>query len=237
MCRFLIEKVGKSVPLKINQTGKPSDDIAISSITPDSSEVIVMGDADVLAKINEISVDVSVASITADTVREVTIPVPDGAKSVQPQTVEVRIKTAKKSNSDSEDRNTDQNEPDSNTNGNETPDSNTNGNSNSSSDTKDTSKTFSNLDVFTRGLPDKYTAQMITPANGKVNITLNGPQSTINQISASNITAIADLSSVTEGEYSTKIQVNNLPSQVTYKLSVSTAEFLIKLKEEEESRG
>ncbi|EMG27782.1 hypothetical protein X560_1351 [Listeria fleischmannii 1991] len=232
-----IEKVGKSVPLKINQTGKPSDDITISSITPDSSEVIVMGDADVLAKINEISVDVSVASITADTVREVTIPVPDGAKSVQPQTVEVRIKTAKKSNSDSENRNTDQNESDSNTNDNETPDGNTNGNSDSSTDTKDTSKTFSNLDVFTRGLPDKYTAQMITPANGKVNITLNGPQNTINQISASSVTAIADLSNVKEGEYSTKIQVNNLPSQVTYKLSVSNAEFLIKLKEEEDSRS
>ncbi len=216
-----VEKVGKSVPLKINQTGTPSDDITISSITPDTKEVVVEGEADVLDKINQISVDVDVSNITADTVQKVTIPVPNGAKSVQPQTVEVRIKTAKKSNNDS---NTNQNEPDSNNDTNQGSDDEPDGD-------QTVSKTFQSLDVFTRGLPSAYTAEMITPANGKVNVTLSGPRNTINQISESSITAIADLSNAKEGEYSTKIQVNNLPSKVSYKLSVSTADFLIKVKE------
>ncbi|WP_088810962.1 MULTISPECIES: YbbR-like domain-containing protein [Listeria] len=215
-----VEKVGKSVPLKINQTGTPSEDITISSITPETKEVVVEGDADVLAKIDEISVNVNVSNITADTVQEVTIPVPNGAKSVQPQTVEVRIKTVKKSNDDS---NANQNEPDSN-------DDNPNSDDGTDGD-QTVSKTFQSLDVFTRGLPSTYTAQMITPTNGKVNVTLSGPRSTINQISASSITAVADLSNAKEGEYSTRIQVNNLPNKVSYKLSVSTADFLIKLKE------
>lgn len=90
-----VEKVGKSVPVKIKQEGTPESDIEISSMTPDKSEVVVVGDDAVLEKIKEIEIPIDVSKIKADTVKEVTVPVPTGAKSVQPTTIEVKIKTVK----------------------------------------------------------------------------------------------------------------------------------------------
>lgn len=49
-----VEKVGKSVPVKIKQEGTPESDIEISSMTPDKSEVVVVGDDAVLEKLKKL---------------------------------------------------------------------------------------------------------------------------------------------------------------------------------------
>ncbi|MDT9081575.1 CdaR family protein, partial [Escherichia coli] len=61
-----VEKVGKSVPVKIKQEGTPESDIEISSMTPDKSEVVVVGDDAVLEKIKEIEIPIDVSKIKAD---------------------------------------------------------------------------------------------------------------------------------------------------------------------------
>lgn len=90
-----MRKSGNQYRLKIKQEGTPESDIEISSMTPDKSEVVVVGDDAVLDKIKEIEIPIDVTKIKADTVKEITVPVPTGAKSVQPTTIEVKIKTVK----------------------------------------------------------------------------------------------------------------------------------------------
>ncbi|WP_099222428.1 YbbR-like domain-containing protein [Listeria costaricensis] len=216
-----VNKVGKSVPLTIKQTGSPPDDLSISSITPDRDEVVVIGDDEVLDKINKIELSVDVSNITADTVKEITIPVPEGATSVQPSTVEVKIKTAKKSSNDSSDSQS------STTDSTTDQGSNTNDTSDDSTNT-DISKTFSDVSIAETGLKDDLTATLTSPSNGKVSVTVKGPSSTVNGLSSSSFKVIADLSKATEGEnYSAKLAINNLPSDVSYTLSQTTAKYTI----------
>lgn len=213
-----VEKVGKSVPVKIKQEGTPESDIEISSMTPDKSEVVVVGDDAVLEKIKEIEIPIDVSKIKADTVKEVTVPVPTGAKSVQPATIEVKIKTVKKS----EANNTTTSD---NNQGTDTSDENTDDNS-----TK-ISKSFSNMQVYMSGLKNTFDAQMITPANGKVSVTITGEKKTVDGIAAKDLSVIANLSKSKAGNYSIPLELNGLPDNVAYVINPRRADFIITDKE------
>lgn len=212
-----VEKVGKSVPVKIKQEGTPENDIEISSMTPDKSEVVVVGDDAVLEKINEIEIPIDVSKIKADTVKEVTVPVPTGAKSVQPTTIEVKIKTVKKSEAN--------NTTSENNQGTDTSDENTDDNS-----TK-ISKSFSDMQVYMSGLKNTFDAQMITPANGKVSVTITGEKKTVDGIAAKDLSVIANLSKSKAGNYSIPLELNGLPDNVAYVINPRRADFIITDKE------
>ncbi|MBF2520622.1 YbbR-like domain-containing protein [Listeria marthii] len=212
-----VEKVGKSVPVKIKQEGTPENDIEISSMTPDKSEVVVVGDDAVLEKIKEIEIPIDVSKIKADTVKEVTVPVPTGAKSVQPTTIEVKIKTVKKSEAN--------NTTSENNQGTDTSDENADDNS-----TK-ISKSFSNMQVYMSGLKNTFDAQMITPANGKVSVTITGEKKTVDGIAAKDLSVIANLSKSKAGNYSIPLELNGLPDNVAYVINPRRADFIITDKE------
>lgn len=213
-----VEKVGKSVPVKIKQEGTPENDIEISSMTPDKSEVVVVGDDAVLEKIKEIEIPIDVSKIKADTVKEVTVPVPTGAKSVQPTTIEVKIKTVKKSEANN-------NTTSDNNQGTDTSDENTDDNS-----TK-ISKSFSSMQVYMSGLKNTFDAQMITPANGKVSVTITGEKKTVDGIAAKDLSVIANLSKSKAGNYSIPLELNGLPDNVAYVINPRRADFIITDKE------
>lgn len=218
-----VEKVGKSVPVKIKQEGTPESDIEISSMTPDKSEVVVVGDDAVLEKIKEIEIPIDVSKIKADTVKEVTVPVPTGAKSVQPTTIEVKIKTVKKSEANNNPTTSDSNNQDTDTTDNNTDDSGDN-------NTK-ISKSFSNMQVYMSGLKNTFDAQMITPANGKVSVTITGEKKTVDGIAAKDLSVIANLSKSKAGSYSIPLELNGLPDNVAYVINPRQADFIITDKE------
>ncbi|MEN2666315.1 CdaR family protein [Listeria aquatica] len=230
-----VNKVGKSVPLKLKAEGNLPDNISIQSMTTDQDEVVVVGDDDVLKDIDQITVNVPVSSLTADTVKEVKIPVPSGAKAVQPSSIEVRIKTAKKSSGD-------ENSSNESGNGNEDAEENhSSGNTNEQSDSgqenneedTESSKTLSGHTISTESLPANLTATLISPANGKVNLTLHGKSSLLNGLNSSNVSVTTNLANATVGRYSTMIEVGGIPRGVTYSLSTSTAVFTVEEKNEE----
>ncbi|MBF2663229.1 CdaR family protein [Listeria seeligeri] len=223
-----VEKVGKSVPIKIKQEGTPESDIEISSMTPDKSEVVVVGDDAVLDKIKEIEIPIDVSKIKADTVKEVTVPVPNGAKSVQPTTIEVKIKTIKKSEANTETNTSDNNKND---------DTDSNDSTKDDSGDNDTkiSKSFSNIQVYMSGLKSTLDAQMITPANGKVSVTITGEKKTIDGISAKDLSVIANLSKGKAGDYSIPLELNGLPDNVAYVINPTNADFILTEKEAQNS--
>lgn len=223
-----VEKVGKSVPIKIKQEGTPESDIEISSMTPDKSEVVVVGDDAVLDKIKEIEIPIDVSKIKADTVKEVTVPVPNGAKSVQPTTIEVKIKTIKKSEANTETNTSDNNKNDDTDSDDSTKDDS------GDNDTK-ISKSFSNIQVYMSGLKSTLDAQMITPANGKVSVTITGEKKTIDGISAKDLSIIANLSKGKAGDYSIPLELNGLPDNVAYVINPTNADFILTEKEAQNS--
>lgn len=218
-----VEKVGKSVPVKIKQEGSPESDIEISSMTPDKSEVVVVGDDAVLDKIKEIEIPIDVTKIKADTVKEITVPIPTGAKSVQPTTIEVKIKTIKKSETSNGSTTSDNNQ-NTETNNNDTTDD-------SEADDSKTSKSFSSMQVYMSGLKNTFDAQMITPANGKVSVTITGEKKVLEDITAKDLSVIANLSKSKAGNYSIPLELNGLPDNVAYVINPKKADFIITEKE------
>lgn len=217
-----VEKVGKSVPIKIKQEGTPESDIEISSMTPDKVEVVVVGDDTVLDKIKEIEIPIDVTKIKADTVKEVTVPVPTGAKSVQPTTIEVKIKTVKKSEATNK---TTTSKEENTTN----PDENTT----DDSEEKDTkiSKSFPNMQVYLSGLKNTFDSQMVTPANGKVSVTITGEKKIVDDIAVKDLSVIANLSKSKAGDYSVPLELTGLPDNVAYVINPTKADFIITEKE------
>lgn len=217
-----VEKVGKSVPIKIKQEGTPESDIEISSMTPDKVEVVVVGDDTVLDKIKEIEIPIDVTKIKADTVKEITVPVPTGAKSVQPTTIEVKIKTVKKSEATNK---TTTSKEENTTN----PDENTT----DDSEEKDTkiSKSFPNMQVYMSGLKNTFDSQMVTPANGKVSVTITGEKKIVDDIAVKDLSVIANLSKSKAGDYSVPLELTGLPDNVAYVINPTKADFIITEKE------
>ncbi|MBC2343570.1 YbbR-like domain-containing protein [Listeria welshimeri] len=217
-----VEKVGKSVPIKIKQEGTPESDIEISSMTPDKVEVVVVGDDTLLDKIKEIEIPIDVTKIKADTVKEVTVPVPTGAKSVQPTTIEVKIKTVKKSEATNK---TTTSKEENTTN----PDENTT----DDSEEKDTkiSKSFPNMQVYMSGLKNTFDSQMVTPANGKVSVTITGEKKIVDDIAVKDLSVIANLSKSKAGDYSVPLELTGLPDNVAYVINPTKADFIITEKE------
>lgn len=217
-----VEKVGKSVPIKIKQEGTPESDIEISSMTPDKVEVVVVGDDTVLDKIKEIEIPIDVTKIKADTVKEVTVPVPTGAKSVQPTTIEVKIKTVKKSEATNK---TTTSKEENTTN----PDENTT----DDSEEKDTkiSKSFPNMQVYMSGLKNTFDSQMVTPANGKVSVTITGEKKIVDDIAVKDLSVIANLSKSKAGNYNVPLELTGLPDNVAYVINPTKADFIITEKE------
>ncbi|MBC2272152.1 YbbR-like domain-containing protein [Listeria welshimeri] len=217
-----VEKVGKSVPIKIKQEGTPESDIEISSMTPDKVEVVVVGNDTVLDKIKEIEIPIDVTKIKADTVKEVTVPVPTGAKSVQPTTIEVKIKTVKKSEATNK---TTTSKEENTTN----PDENTT----DDSEEKDTkiSKSFPNMQVYMSGLKNTFDSQMVTPANGKVSVTITGEKKIVDDIAVKDLSVIANLSKSKAGDYSVPLELTGLPDNVAYVINPTKADFIITEKE------
>ncbi|CAK21556.1 conserved hypothetical protein [Listeria welshimeri serovar 6b str. SLCC5334] len=217
-----VKKVGKSVPIKIKQEGTPESDIEISSMTPDKVEVVVVGDDTVLDKIKEIEIPIDVTKIKADTVKEVTVPVPTGAKSVQPTTIEVKIKTVKKSEATNK---TTTSKEENTTN----PDENTT----DDSEEKDTkiSKSFPNMQVYVSGLKNTFDSQMVTPANGKVSVTITGEKKIVDDIAVKDLSVIANLSKSKAGDYSVPLELTGLPDNVAYVINPTKADFIITEKE------
>lgn len=229
-----VTKVGKTVPLELKQTGKVSDDLTVTDMTTNTVEVVVLGSDKALSSINKIEVPVDVSDITADTVKEINVPVPKGATEVETKTIEVRIKTAKKDNNATEDN-------ENSTSGNDEK-KNNNGQENSGSDNEDqnaaTTKTINNIAIRTMNLDDDLKAELRSPSNGKISITLKGPKDALNKVSAGGLQVNADLSGAkADSIYSTGLTVTGIPSNISYTTSPGKAQFVIASKEDEADKA
>ncbi|MBS4201648.1 YbbR-like domain-containing protein [Bacillus sp. FJAT-49732] len=86
----------KNVPVKINTTGTPPDDIHIKTISTVTPEVMIFGRTEILKDVDEVEVTVDVSGIREDTELEVPIKYPLGVNKITPDKIKVKILTEKK---------------------------------------------------------------------------------------------------------------------------------------------
>jgi len=86
----------KNVPVKINTTGTPPDDIHIKTISTVTPEVVIFGRTEILKDVEELEVTVDVSDIREDTELEVPLKYPLGVNKITPDKIKVKILTEKK---------------------------------------------------------------------------------------------------------------------------------------------
>lgn len=86
----------KNVPIRINKTGTPPEDIEIKTISTATPEVMVFGRTEVLEQIDELEISVDVTDIHEDTELEVPIQYPTGVNRITPDRIVVNITAEEK---------------------------------------------------------------------------------------------------------------------------------------------
>ena len=100
-----ISKSGKSIPISLIQKGEPKNNLTISSLTSNVSQVTLEGDEKDLDKIRSLEVPVDVSDVSGNIIKKVSIQVPDGIKLVSAPTINVTIRTGEKVNNAKEETN------------------------------------------------------------------------------------------------------------------------------------
>ncbi|MTH55376.1 YbbR-like domain-containing protein [Bacillus mangrovi] len=82
----------KTVPVKVNETGKPPEGVTIRSISVSPGEVTAYGPQNILDNLSEISgPDLDLSQIEEDSVLELGLPLPEGVRELSEQKVQVKI--------------------------------------------------------------------------------------------------------------------------------------------------
>ncbi|MPQ43329.1 CdaR family protein [Clostridium tarantellae] len=177
----LTVKKGKQVPVNVITKGEPGEGLAIKSIIPDINKVELLGDEEILNKINQVDTEPIDLSTLADN-SEVTavLKIPSDT-TVASGINQVKVKIAF---------------------------SNKNINNNTPSQpavipniTKEV-----NLPINLKNVPKEYEAKL---EGEKVKVKLSGLESDINEIKLEQIVCSVDLSGMSEGEHITKINITN----------------------------
>ncbi|SPN75057.1 CdaR family protein [Brochothrix thermosphacta] len=100
-----ISKSGKSIPISLIQKGEPKNNLTISSLTSNVSQVTLEGDEKELDKIKSLEVPVDVSDVSGNIIKKVNIQVPDSIKLVSAPTINVTIRTGEKVNNVREETN------------------------------------------------------------------------------------------------------------------------------------
>ncbi|WP_408008974.1 YbbR-like domain-containing protein [Pseudalkalibacillus sp. A8] len=182
-----IENPSKEVPVSIDEKGSLPDGHELKSITPVQEKVAIHAPQNVLDELDSIALPVDLSNITEDETIEVDVPLPDGAFYASPGKVRVKVDVEQKE----EETTT---EPESET---------------------ASSKTFNDLPIKVVGLDDNEEAKFNTPTQGTMDITVNGNEKDLENLSEENITAFVDAEDLSEGQHDVKINVD-VPDQFTF---------------------
>lgn len=235
-----VSKIGKTVPLRFQQSGNPADKtVTITSITSDDEKVTVIAPESVTDTIEQITIPIDVTQTTADKTIEVSVPVPTGATSVTPTSVKVKITTGKKQSDQSsnganegtgqpKEESPNVTTPDTET-GNETDEDKEDDQTDTEDTTKQSSTEFKDIAISIIGLvnSDSFSTAFLNPASGKVNITISGLKTEVDALGRNDFNVVANMSNLQDGTHTIPLAVHGLASKFTFTLSQSKAEIQV----------
>ncbi|MCY8234739.1 YbbR-like domain-containing protein [Priestia endophytica] len=231
-----IKRESKSVPLKFEASGTPSEGVKVTSIEPQTKEAVIYGDEDALKSVNEISeIPVDVSDVRGTKTVEVNVPLPEGIKRVSPESVKVKVNTSEGSTKEEEVKEDEKETVEKETTEPEETTTEEEEKEQEKEDEEETNstRTISGVSLSIGGQSDSFLYQMLTPSNGTISISATGPKNTVQSLSAGDISASVSASGYEAGTYTLPISVSG-PSGVQISPNTSTAKVEITAKEQEE---
>ncbi|MCF6139425.1 CdaR family protein [Pseudalkalibacillus berkeleyi] len=192
-----IDNPNKDVDLSVESKGSLPDGVELKSITPENKDVTIHAPKELLDRLDSIKIPVDLSNITEDKTIEVSVPLPDGAFYASPGKVKVKIDVEKVEESSSD-----------------------------STNETASSRTFEDVPINIRGLSDNQEAAIRTPEKGVMDLTVQGDEEALKDLSEESITAFIDAQNLSEGEHDVEINVE-LPEAFTYQNEIKKATLTI----------
>ncbi|WP_252311517.1 YbbR-like domain-containing protein [Sinobaca sp. H24] len=146
------EGTSAEVPITLTREGTPQDGVSVAALNPSQEEALVSAPQDVLDNLDTIEAPVDLSGIGEEggTI-EVTLPVPEGADAVQPETIEVEVEIGEGG-----------------------------------------ATSFSNIPINIENVPEGQTVQWESPADGAMNVSVEGAADSLEGLDAGDISLSAD---------------------------------------------
>ncbi|GEK35233.1 CdaR family protein [Kurthia sibirica] len=194
----------RSVPLSINQKGKPARGYVVDSLTAKTKNVTIYGSKSDIDQIQQLSVEVDVTDIKKSSTYSGKIVKPTGVTSMSLDNTDVKVKVVKEEDADTSSIKEDDDDvaalPD---------------------EEEQQTKTFKNLNIRLSGLDvDKFNQEFISPKTGQVDVKVEGEKSKIDALSASDLSVYVDAAKISEGITELPIKVDG-PAGITTSLSLA----------------
>lgn len=194
-----IEEYSKDIPIVLEQKGTPKEGVTINRVYTNVEFVRVYGSRTVVDKLKNIPVDVDVSKIEKSGEFDAKISIPDGVTKLSSDKIKVigDVTIAPTTTDTQEEEQTEENVS-----------------------TIEDEKSFENVEVKVKGLPDSLTSTFISPVDGLVSVVAKGTPEALDKITANNIELYVEADEAEVGEHSFPIKMS-APSDVTLVMNSS----------------
>lgn len=214
----------KSVPIKVPTKGKLPKGYELTSVTPDEEEVTVYGTTSTLEDIEDISTnEIDLSKIEESETVEATLDVPDGVK-VDSDQVEVSVKLEKKDSkpktdsetvseeeeeADKEDEAAEDEEDEDTVVEDETAEENAEKitEAEDKEEAKTTDTTLQDIPIEIEGADENHDVSIIQSDNAVIDVTAEGEEQDITDLTAENIRVFINAADLDEGEHKLPITI------------------------------
>ncbi|TDL30784.1 hypothetical protein E2R51_15750 [Jeotgalibacillus sp. S-D1] len=206
----------KEVPLVPTPTGTLPDGAEVQGLSLERDTVIIFGQADKIAEIDEIEVPIDLSEVEeSGSAIEVQIPKPDGVNELSDTTVPAVVTFEE--NAEAVDGAA-PDEPDQSQDSAEDPEAGDEAAEEESNTENEEELTLSALPVEIRGAGDDLDASFQSPSDGELNLRITGSAEDLEGLTEDDVSLYVDASDLEEGEHQVAVEIEG-PENVTYSLS------------------
>ncbi|MEK3979685.1 CdaR family protein [Psychrobacillus sp. FSL K6-2836] len=199
-----IEEYSKEVPIALVKQGKPKEGVTINGLTTKTEKIRLYGPKSVLDKIDQLNVDVDISKIEKSGSFDMKLAVPEGVTKLSKEAVEITGDVTITSDPDAEETD-EQEEPVSTI----------------------TEKSFDQVAINVRGLPDKLVSNFEKPADGIVSVVAKGTAEALDKVQLNNFSVYVEATNSEVGESVLPIQVEG-SSDIEWETSEQEAVLTVK---------
>ncbi|WP_424237554.1 CdaR family protein [Bhargavaea ginsengi] len=239
-----ISEYSRSVPVSLQQSGTPGEDVTIDAINTATESVKLFGPRNVLDEIGELPVPVDVSKVTASGKLTVELKKPAGVTKVSPGSIDVDIRATVNDNDEETAEAPDETEeqvadaePPAEPGEPESPSGGTSGGGDTAQNSgaegegnanEEASGTLEGLAVEVRGLEEGQTGEVIQP-EGPLSLKIQGPKSAVDSAKSGDFKLFVNAGGMSEGEASLVVHVDGpsglkaepAPERVTVRIATA----------------
>ncbi|WP_277586706.1 CdaR family protein [Psychrobacillus antarcticus] len=199
-----IEEYSKVLPVALVEQGNPKEGITVNGLTTDTETIRLYGPKSVLDKIDQLNVDVDISKIEKSGSFNMKLNVPEGVTKLSKEAIEITGDVTIAPDPDAEAA-LEQEEPVSTI----------------------TEKSFEQVAVTVRGLPEKLVSNFEQPTDGTVSVVAKGTAEALDNIQLNNFSVYVEATNSGVGESTLPIQVEG-SSDIEWETSEQEAVLTVK---------